>query len=142
MKYTFTEADEAFREEVRDFIRDNLDPELQRKVALGLRLERDDYTAWYKKLQTKGWATPSWPKEYGGPGWTHLQKFIFDEEVSLACAPRIIASGVNMLGPILMAFGTPEQKARYLPAIQRSEIWWGQGFSEPGAGSDLASIRT
>ncbi len=142
MKFTFSAEDESFRQEVREFMRDNLDPALQRKVALGLRLDRPDYAAWYGKLQQKGWATPGWPREYGGPGWSHLQKYIFDEETSLACAPRIIASGINMLGPVLMAFGTPAQKETYLPAIQRSEIWWGQGFSEPGAGSDLATIRT
>lgn len=142
MKYRHSAEDEAFRQEVREFLRENLTPELKRKVELGLRLDRPDYVAWFEKLQSRGWATPSWPKEYGGPGWTHLQRYIFDEECQLAGAPRIIASGINMLGPVLMAFGTPEQKARYLPAIQRSEIWWGQGFTEPGSGSDLASLRT
>ena len=142
MKYRFSPEDDAFRQEVRDFLRDNLEPDLQRKVALGLRLDRPDYMRWFAKLQAKGWATPSWPKEYGGTGWTHLQRYIFDEECQKAGTPRIIASGINMLGPVLMAFGTPEQKAKYLPAIQRSEIWWGQGFSEPGSGSDLASLRT
>lgn len=142
MRYRYTAEDEAFREEVRRFIQENIDPELKRKVELGLRLDRADYVKWYNRLYERGWATPNWPKEYGGPGWTHLQRHIFDEECQLAGAPRIIPSGINMLGPVLMAFGTPAQKERYLPAIQRSEIWWGQGFSEPESGSDLASLRT
>lgn len=142
MKYQFSAEDEAFRLEVRQFIQENLDPELQRKVALGLRLDRPDYMQWFAKLQARGWATPSWPKEYGGTGWSHLQRHIFGEECQLAGTPRSTTSGISMLGPVLMAFGTPEQKAKYLPAIQRSEIWWGQGFSEPGSGSDLASLRT
>ncbi|MGE4338504.1 MAG: acyl-CoA dehydrogenase family protein [Pigmentiphaga sp.] len=142
MKLQFSPADEAFRQEVRQFVRDNLDPALKRKVELGLRLERADYVSWYSKLEQRGWITPGWPPEHGGPGWTHLQRYIFDEETQLGGAPRIITSGINMLGPVLIAFGTPEQKATYLPAIRRSEIWWGQGFSEPGSGSDLASLRT
>lgn len=142
MKLEFSAEDEAFRQEVRQFVKDNLPPWLKRKVELGLRLERADYVAWYEKLYERGWITPSWPKEHGGPGWTPLQCYIFDEETLLGGAPRIIASGILMLGPVLMAVGSHEQKARYLPAIRRSETWWAQGFSEPGAGSDLAQIRT
>jgi alkylation response protein AidB-like acyl-CoA dehydrogenase len=142
MRLEFSAADEAFREEVRAFVRDNLRPDIRRKVELGLRLERDDFVAWYTRLYERGWITPSWPTEYGGPGWTPLQRTIFDEETLLGGAPRIIASGIQMLGPVLIGFGTEEQKRRYLPAIRRSETWWAQGFSEPGAGSDLAAIRT
>lgn len=142
MRLDFTDEDEAFRAEVRQFVCDNLSPELNRKAELGLRLERADYVEWYTRLYERGWITPSWPKEAGGPGWTPLQRYIFDEETLVGGAPRIIASGINMLGPVLHAFGTPQQKARYLPAIRRSETWWAQGFSEPGAGSDLASLRT
>ena len=142
MKLEFSVEDEAFRQEVRQFVKDNLPPWLKSKVELGLRLERPDYVAWYEKLNDRGWITPSWPKEYGGPGWTPLQRYIFDEETLLGGAPRIVASGILMLGPVLMAVGSEEQKARYLPAIRRSETWWAQGFSEPGAGSDLAQIRT
>jgi hypothetical protein len=142
MRLDFTPEDEAFRAEVRQFVHDNLSPELKRKSELGLRLERADYVEWYTRLYERGWITPSWPKEAGGPGWTPLQRYIFDEETLVGGAPRIIASGINMLGPVLHAFGTPQQKARYLPAIRRSETWWAQGFSEPGAGSDLASLRT
>jgi alkylation response protein AidB-like acyl-CoA dehydrogenase len=142
MKLEYAAADLAFRDEVRAFVKAKLDPKIQRKVELGLRLERDDYVAWYTLLHERGWITPGWPAEHGGPGWTPLQRHIFDEETLLMGAPRIIASGINMLGPVLIRFGTDEQKRRYLPAIRRSETWWAQGFSEPGAGSDLAAVRT
>jgi alkylation response protein AidB-like acyl-CoA dehydrogenase len=142
MKLEFSAADQAFRQEVRDFVAANLPADIRRKVELGLRLERADYVAWYSRLYARGWITPGWPKEHGGPGWTPLQRYIFDEETLAGGAPRIIASGINMLGPVLIAFGTEEQKARYLPPIRRSETWWAQGFSEPGAGSDLAAVRT
>lgn len=142
MRLEFSPAEEAFRHEVRHFVRRNLAPDIQCKVELGLRLTRDDYVRWYRKLHERGWITPGWPVEHGGTGWTPVQRHIFDEETLLGGAPRIIASGINMLGPVLIAFGTEEQKRRYLPAIRRSETWWAQGFSEPGAGSDLASMRT
>jgi alkylation response protein AidB-like acyl-CoA dehydrogenase len=142
MKLEFSAEDQAFRAEVREFVKHNLSPRLKRKAELGLRIEREDYVEWYTKLYDKGWITPSWPKEHGGPGWTHVQRYIFDEETLLGGAPRIVASGINMLGPVLNTFGTPEQKEKYIPAIRRSETWWAQGFSEPGAGSDLASVRT
>jgi alkylation response protein AidB-like acyl-CoA dehydrogenase len=142
MRLEFTPEEEAFRREVRQFVQDELDPAIKVKVERGLRLEKSDYVAWYTKLYEKGWITPGWPEDHGGPGWTPIQKYLFDEETLLGGAPRIIASGINMLGPVLIAFGTPEQKEKYLPAIRRSESWWAQGFSEPGAGSDLASMRT
>lgn len=142
MRLTFTAEDEAFRQEVREFVRTQLPADIRRKVELGLRLEHADYVAWFNRLEARGWLTPGWPVEHGGPGWTPLQRYIFDEETLLGGAPRIIASGIQMLGPVLIAFGTPEQKARYLPDIRASRTWWAQGFSEPGAGSDLASLRT
>ncbi len=142
MKLAFSAADEAFRQEVRAFVREQLPADIRRKVELGLRLEQADYVTWFNRLEARGWLTPGWPPEHGGPGWTHLQRFIFDEECLLGGAPRIIASGIQMLGPVLIAFGTPEQKARYLPDIRASRTWWAQGFSEPGSGSDLASLRT
>ena len=142
MKLEFAPADIAFRDEVRAFVKARLDPRIQRKVELGLRLEREDYVAWYSQLHERGWITPAWPREHGGPGWTPLQRYIFDEETLLGGAPRIIASGINMLGPVLIRFGSEEQKQRHLPAIRSSETWWAQGFSEPGAGSDLAAVRT
>ncbi|WER49114.1 acyl-CoA dehydrogenase family protein [Cupriavidus sp. WKF15] len=142
MKLTFSPADEAFRQEVRDFVKAKLPADIRRKVELGLRLEHADYVTWFRILEARGWLTPGWPVEHGGPGWSHVQRYIFDEETMLGGAPRIIASGIQMLGPVLIAFGTPEQKAKYLPDIRQSNTWWAQGFSEPGAGSDLAAVRT
>ena len=142
MKLQFTAEEEAFRLEVREFVRQHLPADIKRKVELGLRLEHQDYVTWFRILEARGWLTPSWPKEHGGPGWTHVQKYIFDEETLLGGAPRIIASGIQMLGPVLIAFGTEEQKRKYLPDIRQSNTWWAQGFSEPGAGSDLAAVRT
>jgi alkylation response protein AidB-like acyl-CoA dehydrogenase len=142
MKLQFSEADEAFRQEVRTFVKAKLPADIKRKVELGLRLEHEDYVTWFNILESRGWLTPGWPVEYGGPGWTHVQRYIFDEETLLGGAPRIIASGIQMLGPVLIAFGTEEQKRKYLPDIRASRTWWAQGFSEPGSGSDLASLRT
>ena len=142
MRLTYTAEEEAFRQEVRDFVRDKLPAGLKYKVQAGLRLDRADYVVWYKLLHAKGWITPGWAKEHGGTGWTQIQKLIFDEETLLGGAPRVVGSGINMLGPVLIAFGTDEQKARYLPPIRSGDMFWGQGFSEPNAGSDLASLRT
>lgn len=142
MKLQFSAADEAFRLEVRAFVKDKLPADIRRKVELGLRLEHADYVTWFRILEARGWLTPGWPVEHGGPGWNHVQRYIFDEETLLGGAPRIIASGIQMLGPVLHAFGTEEQKRHYLPDIRQSNTWWAQGFSEPGAGSDLAAVRT
>jgi len=131
-----------FREEVRAFARASVPDDIRLKFERGYRLGRDDYTRWYQILAARGWSAPAWPKEHGGPGWSPLQRLIFDDEMLLAGAPRIISAGINMLGPVLIAFGTEEQKRCYLPAILRTETWWAQGFSEPEAGSDLASLRT
>jgi alkylation response protein AidB-like acyl-CoA dehydrogenase len=142
VKLEFSAADEAFRQEVRAFVAANLPTDIKRKVELGLRLEHEDYVTWFRKLESRGWITPGWPVEHGGPGWNHVQRYIFDEETLLGGAPRIIASGIQMLGPVLIAFGSEAQKKRYLPDIRHSVTWWAQGFSEPGAGSDLAAVRT
>ncbi len=142
MKLQFTPEQEAFRLEVRAFVQQNLPADIRRKVELGLRLEHEDYVTWFRILETRGWLTPGWPVAHGGPGWDHVQRYIFDEETLLGGAPRIIASGIQMLGPVLIAFGTEEQKKKYLPDIRQSNTWWAQGFSEPGAGSDLAAVRT
>ena len=142
MKLQFTPEEEAFRLEVREFVKTRLPADIKRKVELGLRLEHEDYVTWFRILESRGWLTPSWPVAHGGPGWNHVQKYIFDEETLLGGAPRIIASGIQMLGPVLIAFGTEEQKRKYLPDIRQSNTWWAQGFSEPGAGSDLAAVRT
>lgn len=142
MRLAFTPAEEAFRLEVREFVRTRLPADIRRKVELGLRLEHADYVTWFRILEARGWLTPGWPVEHGGPGWSPIQRYLFDEETLLGGAPRIIASGIQMLGPVLIAYGTPEQKAKYLPDIRASRTWWAQGFSEPGSGSDLASLRT
>ena len=142
MKLQFSAADEAFRLEVRAFVKEHLPADIRRKVELGLRLEHADYVTWFRILEARGWLTPGWPVEHGGPGWNHVQRYIFDEETLLGGAPRIIASGIQMLGPVLHAFGTEEQKRKYLPDIRQSNTWWAQGFSEPGAGSALAAVRT
>jgi alkylation response protein AidB-like acyl-CoA dehydrogenase len=142
MKLEFSEADQAFRRDVRAFVQEKLPASIKRKVELGLRLEHADYVTWFRLLEARGWLVPGWPAEHGGPGWNHVQRYIFDEETQLGGAPRIIASGIQMLGPVLIAYGTEEQKRKYLPDIRLSNTWWAQGFSEPGAGSDLASLRT
>jgi alkylation response protein AidB-like acyl-CoA dehydrogenase len=142
MRLAYSPADEAFRQEVRAFVRERLPADIRRKVELGLRLEHADYVTWFRILESRGWLTPGWPVEHGGPGWGPLQRHIFDEETLLGGAPRIVASGIQMLGPVLIAYGTPQQKAKYLPDIRASRTWWAQGFSEPGAGSDLAALRT
>jgi alkylation response protein AidB-like acyl-CoA dehydrogenase len=142
MQLQFTPEQEAFRLEVRAFVKAHLPADIRRKVELGLRLEHADYVTWFRILQARGWLTPSWPVQHGGPGWDHVQRYIFDEETLLGGAPRIIASGIQMLAPVLLAFGTEAQKQQYLPDILNSNTWWAQGFSEPGAGSDLAAVRT
>lgn len=142
MRLDFTPEQEAFRLEVRRFVAARLPQDIKLKVDGGLRLEHDDYVRWFRILEERGWITPGWPVEHGGPGWGPVERYLFDEETLAGGAPRIIASGIQMLGPVLIAFGTAEQKAKYLPDIRHSNTWWAQGFSEPGAGSDLASLRT
>ncbi|MCH7551210.1 MAG: Gldg family protein [Proteobacteria bacterium] len=112
------------------------------KVAGDLALGRDDFDRWHKILHAKGWVAPGWPEEYGGTGWSPVERYIFDEECAVAGAPRVMPFGVGMVGPVIYTFGSAEQKADYLPRILSNEHWWCQGYSEPGAGSDLASLRT
>ncbi|MCG2634011.1 MAG: acyl-CoA dehydrogenase family protein [Gammaproteobacteria bacterium] len=142
MELNFTAEDQAFRAEVRDFIEANYPIELKRKVEAGLELGKDDYVRWQKILHAKGWIAPKWPVEFGGTGWSPTQRYIFEEELTAASTPRIIPFGLAMLGPVLMEYGSKSQQARYLPDILSSDTWWAQGYSEPGAGSDLASLKT
>jgi alkylation response protein AidB-like acyl-CoA dehydrogenase len=142
MELKLTEEEAAFQREVRAFIRDAIPPEVKRKVDTGLVLVKDDYVSWQKILWQRGWIAPGWPVEYGGPGWTPIQRYIFEEEMALGSSPRLIAFGLRMLGPVLIEFGTAVQKQRFLPGILNSDDWWCQGYSEPGAGSDLASLTT
>ena len=133
---------DAFRAEVRDFCERELPPEVRRKQALGQHLERHEYDTWLKRLGAKGWITGKWPKEHGGLGWSPAQTLAFNEELGRAGAPPLVPFGVNMAGPVIYTFGTEEQKRTYLPGIIRNDTWWCQGYSEPGAGSDLAALKT
>ena len=142
MDLNLTPEEFAFRDEVRTFLRASIPPAIKRKVDLGLKLVKDDYVVWQRILHERGWIAPGWPKEYGGPGWSPVQRYLFEEELAAASSPRLITFGLKMLGPVLIEFGTAEQKAHFLPRILASEDWWCQGFSEPGAGSDLASLTT
>ncbi len=137
-----TPEDTAFRDEVRAFLRDRLPPEIARHVGDGEALGKADYDLWHARLNEKGWLAGAWPKAFGGQEWSAVQKHIFEEECALANAPRIVPFGVAMLAPVLMAFGSKEQQAHYLPRILSGQDWWCQGYSEPGAGSDLASLKT
>ena len=142
MDLTYTGDDLAFRDQVRAFLEAELPADLRHKVANHLRLHKDDYVRWHRILARQGWAAPGWPRDYGGPGWTPVQRHIFEEECARAGTPPVLPFGVNMVAPVIMAFGSEEQKAYYLPRILACEDWWCQGYSEPGAGSDLASLKT
>ena len=142
MDLTFSPEEIAFREEVRDFMAAELPPELRDRMRQGRAISRDDLVAWQRILNRRGWATPSWPTSAGGPGWSAVQRHIFMDELHQAPAPEPLSFNVSMLGPVLIQFGTEEQKARFLPRAANLDDWWAQGFSEPGAGSDLAALRT
>ena len=138
----FSPEDLAFQQEVRQFIAENYPADLRGKQDEGEELSKQDFLAWHKTLYAKGWVAPAWPVEYGGTGWTPTQRFIFSEETARADCIRLLPFGLSMVGPVIYTFGTPEQKAYFLPRILSGEDWWCQGYSEPGAGSDLASLRT
>jgi alkylation response protein AidB-like acyl-CoA dehydrogenase len=142
MDMNLTPEEEAFRDEVRAFIKEALPPALANKVKSGKHLKKEDFVTWQNALNARGWLAPHWPVEHGGTGWTPVQKHIFEEECVAAGSPRIIAFGLSMLGPVLIKFGSEAQKAKYLPRILSNEDWWAQGYSEPGSGSDLASLQT
>ena len=142
MDMTFSAEDAAFRTEVRNYLAAAMPAALKFKVDNGIEMQREDVVAWHKILYDKGWVAPNWPKEHGGPGWSLTQKYIFDEELAQAGAPRLVVFGINMCGPVLIGFGTKEQQERFLPPMLSGEHIWCQGYSEPEAGSDLASLRT
>ena len=141
MDLTFTPDELAFRDEVRDFLKESLAPELADRVRNLAHLSREDYEGWHEVLNNKGWLAPHWPVEYGGTGWDVVRRFIFDDECNRAFAPRVVPFGLNMLAPVLIRYGTAAQKAYYLPRILDGSDFWCQGYSEPGAGSDLASLQ-
>jgi alkylation response protein AidB-like acyl-CoA dehydrogenase len=139
---SYSPEEQSFRNEVRTWLSGNLPPEIREKVVKYKSLTKDDYVRWHKILAAKGWAVPHWPTEWGGTGWNVTQRYIFDEEFGLAGALRPPSFGPNMCASVLLKFGTPEQKTRFLPRIRSGEDFWVQGYSEPGAGSDLASLKT
>ena len=142
MHFTLDPADIAFREEVREFFATGIPPEWRTRVRAGLRLNPEELTAYQKRLAARGWGAPTWPKEYGGTGWSPIQQYIFWSEAAAADAPAQFHQGLELIGPIIFTYGSPEQKAHYLPRIINADDWWCQGYSEPNAGSDLASLRT
>ena len=142
MEFTFSEAEERFRQDVRSFLADAVPADMAKRGKQGFHATPEDLRAWHKILNTNGWTGASWPAEAGGPGWTLLQREIFQRELSAADAPQIQYLGVSMVGPVIYTFGSAAQKKTYLPAILNGDILFCQGFSEPNAGSDLASLTT
>ncbi|MCC5887621.1 MAG: acyl-CoA dehydrogenase family protein [Gammaproteobacteria bacterium] len=141
----FSAEDEAFREEVRSFLEQHLDDDLKEAARrqTSVFADKDVAMRWQLILhKEKGWAAPNWPKEFGGPGWGPTQRYIFNEECSKAGAPGVIPLGLRMLAPVLFKYGTPEQQEYYLPRMLNGEHYWCQGYSEPGSGSDLSSLKT
>jgi alkylation response protein AidB-like acyl-CoA dehydrogenase len=138
----FTAEDLKFQKEVQDFLKAEFPQDIKHKVDNGIRLEKDDFVRWQKILNNRGWVAPNWPEEFGGTGWTPTQKYIFAMEMGLYGAMAPVAFGVNMVAPVIYTYGNEEQKKRFLPDILESNVWWCQGYSEPNAGSDLASLKT
>jgi alkylation response protein AidB-like acyl-CoA dehydrogenase len=139
---SFSPEDLAFRDEVRAFFAEAFDDELKASLVGDPHGFREGIITWQKRLYERGWIAPGWPVEFGGTGWTPTQKFIFDSERSLAGVPDVVPFGLKMVGPVIYTFGNDEQKERFLPPILKSDDWWCQGYSEPGAGSDLAALKT
>lgn len=142
MDLRFTPEEIAFREDVRAFFRSALPDSIRTKMVELRKLVKEDMVTWQRILNAKGWAVPHWPVQWGGTGWDPIRLYIFREELMSAPAPEPLPFGVNMVGPVIIAFGNEAQKRRFLPRIANLDDWWCQGFSEPGAGSDLASLKT
>jgi len=144
MDVAFTADEIRFRDEVRDFIAEHFTQDMRERSKRSLTgyLDKEDHVRWQKKLYERGWIAPNWPVEHGGPGWTATQRYIFDTEMARAGTPRVLSFGLKMVAPVIMAYGTDAQKERFLPDILQSNVWWCQGYSEPGSGSDLASLQT
>lgn len=143
MKLQFDSEDETFRQEIRTFLRESLPVEIVRRSRIGMHPPSEDDRRWWNRvLHQRGWSAPHWPVQYGGTGWSPIRQHIFEHECRAAGAPELRWQGLRLIGPVIYTFGTEEQKARYLPLILTGEEMWAQGFSEPNAGSDLASLRT
>ncbi len=142
MNLTWTQEERDFRDSVRAFMQTHLPQDIRQKTIKHQRLAREDYVRWHRILAEQGWGAPGWPVQYGGTGWNNLQRLVFEIESYRAGAPRLLPFGLSMLGPVLMRFGSDEQRARLLPRMLTVEDWWCQGYSEPGSGSDLASLKT
>ena len=142
MHVSLTDAEQAFQAEVREFFAEKFPADLRAKTDADIAFDRDDYVRWQKLLHEQGWAAVNWPVEYGGTGWNSVQQYIFAMEMANANVPDIVPFGIKMVGPVVYSYGNDEQKARFLPPTLASDIWWCQGYSEPGAGSDLASLKT
>ena len=142
MHVSFSPEELAFQEEVRAFFRDEYPDDMRQKRDKGMELDPEDQIRWQQLLYKKGWAGINWPVEYGGTGWTPVQKYIYATEEANANAPLVVPFGLSMVGPVIYTFGSEEQKQRFLPDILASNVWWCQGYSEPGSGSDLASLKT
>ena len=142
MDLNFTPEELAFREQIRDWVAEHLPQETSHKVHNALRLSRADQQGWARILGKQGWLIYNWPKQFGGPGWNSVQKHLFEEECARAGAPRIVPFGPVMVAPVIMTFGNAAQQQRFLPGIASGDVWWSQGYSEPGSGSDLASVKT
>jgi hypothetical protein len=142
MDLNYSQEELAFRDQVRGWLKANLPADLRDKIAEYEELSREDLLRWHRILAQQGWVAPSWPKEWGGTGWSVVQRYIFEEECGYAGTPPLIPFGLSMCGPVLLKFGTDEQKKRFLPRIYKGDDFWCQGYSEPGSGSDLASLKT
>jgi len=142
MDLRYTPDEIAFRDDLRHFFRTEIPAEIRRKVSDGRKLSRDDIVTTQRVLHAHGMATPNWPVEWGGKDWSPVQRYIFSEEIQACAVPQPLSFNVNMVGPVIATFGSQEQKQRFLPQTATLDIWWAQGFSEPGAGSDLASLKT
>ena len=142
MDLNYSQEETKFREEVHHWLKFNLPEDIRQKVIGYQELSKEDYQRWHKILAAKGWSVPNWPVEWGGTGWDMTQRYIYDEEFALAGAPRLPPFGPAMCAPVLLKFGTSAQKEQFLPRIREGEDFWVQGYSEPGAGSDLAAVKT
>ncbi|MDQ7973391.1 MAG: acyl-CoA dehydrogenase family protein [Rhodocyclaceae bacterium] len=142
MDLTLSPAEQAFEAEVRAFIGEQLPADIREKVRLDRFLDRDDFMRWQQILGRQGWFTGAWPREHGGQAWSAMQTIIFNRVAGEMHCPELQVFGPAMVGPVIYTFGTEAQKAKHLPAIRDSSVWWCQGYSEPGAGSDLASLKT